>query len=111
MTFLYRDDRMKNLGALTQSYLGGHIDHEALMKLVPKETNWLKDSERHQFPRCRGKKNVLLVLGWCPKYDEPINQDRDPAESCFTEQVVMCVEHIINRPVCFLDFFKVFYSA
>ncbi|KAH7369725.1 hypothetical protein BKA65DRAFT_470978 [Rhexocercosporidium sp. MPI-PUGE-AT-0058] len=104
LTFLYRDERMKDLAALAKSYLDGHIGYEALMALVPKETSWLKNSE--QFQRCEGKKDVLLVLGWCTKHDVPINLDEDPAKLCLTEQLVLCIEHITSKPVSFLDFFK-----
>lgn len=107
LTYLYRDERMKGLAVLAKAYIDGHIDHGALMKLIPEETNWLQDSEKHQFPRCRGKKDVLLVLGWCPKYDSIINLDQDPKNACLNEQLVMCVESITGKSVCFLDFFKV----
>ena len=107
LTFLFRDERMKDLAVLAKNYLDGDIDHQTLLRLIPPETNWLKDSEQHQFPRCQGQKDVLLDIGWCTTRDVPINLDRTPAESCFTEQLVMCIEHITGKTVCFLDFFKV----
>ncbi|KAG4416977.1 hypothetical protein IFR04_009867 [Cadophora malorum] len=106
LTFLFRDERMKDLAVLAKNYLDGDIDHQTLLRLIPPETNWLKDSEQHQFPRCQGQKDVLLDIGWCTTRDVPINLDRTPAESCFTEQLVMCIEHITGKTVCFLDFFK-----
>ncbi|KAH9207674.1 hypothetical protein DL95DRAFT_468435 [Leptodontidium sp. 2 PMI_412] len=99
-------NRAGRAAEVPKAYMEEHIEFGDLLERIPEETLWMKENALSQMERVRGKKNVLLVLGWCPLRDKVVDLDEAPHKACLTEQLVMCVESITRRPVLFVDFFK-----
>jgi hypothetical protein len=67
---------------------------DAIEKL-PEDVSWIKRAVQ-QFEAHRGK-NVMLVLGFCPKGDET---------SCLTDRIVDCLSMEGQNPIIYLDLRK-----
>lgn len=91
-----------SLGALADQYLLGEITYKELKQQVNPATNWLRGSEK--FKEKLRDLAVLLVLGWCPLYD----QERDIENpGCITEELIKRLGVITGEKILHLNFYFV----